>query len=73
MAKLTAAARNAIPTKSFAIPEERKFPIIDRNHAAEAKARASGTKYQSRVFAAVARKFPGMGAANKTHSMSSMS
>ena len=75
MAKLTTAARNAIPTRSFAIPSERKFPIADRSHAANAKARASGTKYQGRVFAAVARKYPDMGSkspANKTHSLSSM-
>ena len=32
MAKLTAAARNAIPTSKFAGPG-RTFPINDRNHA----------------------------------------
>jgi hypothetical protein len=40
MAKLTAAARRAIPTSKFALPDERKYPIEDRSHAANAKARA---------------------------------
>jgi hypothetical protein len=35
MAKLTAAARKKIPTKSFAGPE-RSYPIQDRSHAANA-------------------------------------
>jgi hypothetical protein len=72
--KLTAASRNAIPTRDFAIPSERKFPIENRSHAANAKSRASGTKYQGRVDAAVRRKFPDMGKrdASKTVSLASM-
>ena len=41
MAKLTARTRAAIPTSKFALPSERKFPIPDRAHAANAKARAT--------------------------------
>jgi hypothetical protein len=37
--KLTAAARKKIPTKDFAGPG-RSYPIEDRNHAINAKARA---------------------------------
>jgi hypothetical protein len=37
--KLTAAARKKIPTKEFAGPD-RSYPIEDRAHAANAKARA---------------------------------
>jgi hypothetical protein len=40
MAKLTAKARSKIPTSQFAGPN-RTFPIQDRAHAANAKARAS--------------------------------
>lgn len=40
MAKLTAAARKAIPTSKFAGPD-RSYPIEDRAHAANAKARAT--------------------------------
>jgi hypothetical protein len=39
MAKLDAAQRKAIPTKEFAGPD-RSYPIEDRPHAANAKARA---------------------------------
>lgn len=41
MAKLKAATRNAIPTSKFALPAERKYPINDKAHAANAKARAT--------------------------------
>lgn len=40
MAKLDAADRNALPAKDFALPG-RRFPVNDRSHAANAKARAS--------------------------------
>ena len=40
MAKLTAAARKAIPASKFALPGGR-YPIEDRSHAANAKARAT--------------------------------
>lgn len=39
MAELTAAARKKIPTKEFAGPG-RSYPVNDRSHAANAKARA---------------------------------
>lgn len=41
MSKLTSAERNKIPSKEFGMPGERKYPMPDRNHAANAKARAS--------------------------------
>ena len=40
MAKLSAKARNAIPTAQFAGPD-RSYPIEDKAHAANAKARAT--------------------------------
>lgn len=61
MGVLHAAARKALPSKSFALPSERKYPIEDRSHAANAKARASGKPEQRQVDAAVARKYPDMG------------
>lgn len=64
MAKLTAKARNAIPTKEFALPAERKFPIPDRSHAQNALARAAQSDVPSikaKVTAAVHRKYPDMG------------
>ena len=40
MAKLTTAARNKLPDSAFAGPN-RSYPINDKAHAANAKARAS--------------------------------
>ena len=41
MAKLTTAKRKKIPKSEFGLPGERKFPMPDRSHAANAKARAT--------------------------------
>lgn len=40
MAKLSSARRNKLPKLSFGMPGERKYPMPDRAHAANAKARA---------------------------------
>lgn len=41
MAILRAAKRNALPSSSFGLPGSRKYPMPDRSHAANAKARAT--------------------------------
>ena len=41
MAKLTTQARDKLPLTSFGLPGSRKFPMPDKAHAANAKARAS--------------------------------
>lgn len=41
MAKLTTKQRKKIPSRKFALPGERKYPITDKKHAANAKARAT--------------------------------
>lgn len=41
MAKLTAKARNKLPSSDFALPKERKYPVQDKAHAANAKSRAT--------------------------------
>jgi hypothetical protein len=41
MAKLTDKARDKLPAKDFAEPDKRAFPIEDKAHARNAKARAS--------------------------------
>jgi len=41
MAKLTTKKRNKIPKSEFGMPKERKYPLSDRAHAINAKARAS--------------------------------
>lgn len=40
MAKLTSKQRNKLPKSDFGMPGERKYPMPDKSHAANAKARA---------------------------------
>jgi len=40
MAKLTTSQRKHMPDHEYALPGPRKYPINDRSHAANAKARA---------------------------------
>jgi hypothetical protein len=68
MAKLSSAARKAIPTKSFAEPDKRKYPIEDEAHARNALARVeqSGTPAEkAKVKAAVRKKYPSIGKSGK--------
>ena len=41
MSKLTAQAKHHLPKSSFGLPGSEKYPMPDRRHAANAKARAS--------------------------------
>jgi hypothetical protein len=41
MAKLTSKSRSKLPATKFALPEQKKYPINDKAHAQNAKARAS--------------------------------
>lgn len=41
MGKLKTSTRNALPRSSFGMPGSRKYPMPDKSHAANAKARAS--------------------------------
>jgi hypothetical protein len=41
LGKLTAAKRDRIPSSKFGLPGSRKYPMPDRSHAANAKARAT--------------------------------
>jgi transketolase len=64
-ADLTADARDDLKTKSFAIPKGRHYPIEDKAHASNALARVDqngNPKEKSQVYAAVAKKFPGLAA-----------
>ncbi len=49
MATLTTKARKAIPKKEFGLPGEKKYPMPDRAHAANAKARASEMEKKRRL------------------------
>ena len=41
MAKLKTSTRDKLPAKAFAEPEKRAYPVEDKPHARNAKARAS--------------------------------
>lgn len=41
MSKLTSKSRNKLPKSEFGLPGEKKYPMPDKNHARNAKARAS--------------------------------
>ncbi len=61
--KLTTKTRNAIPTKSFALPG-RRYPIEDKSHARNALSRVAqnGTPAEkATVRAKVKRKYPSIG------------
>lgn len=41
MADLTSSKRDSLPKKTFGLPGQRKYPMPDKSHAENAKARAS--------------------------------
>jgi hypothetical protein len=49
MAKLTAAKRNKIPKSEFGLPDKKKYPMQDRSHAANAKARAAQMEKKGKI------------------------
>jgi hypothetical protein len=49
MAKLTAKSRNKLPKSEFALPKERKYPVNDKAHAKNAKARASEMEHKGKI------------------------
>jgi hypothetical protein len=51
MAKLTAAKRNKIPKSEFGLPGEKKYPMPDKAHARNAKARASQMETKGKLSA----------------------
>jgi len=64
MAVLNAAARNALPTSSFAMPAQRRFPINNPSHARAALSMAHYAPNPSAIRAAVARRFPAIDVRN---------
>lgn len=51
MAKLTAAKRKALPKSKFGMPGSEKYPMPDKSHAANAKARASQMEKKGKLSA----------------------
>jgi len=49
MADLKAKARNKLPKSDFGMPGERKYPLNDKSHARNAKARASEMENKGKI------------------------
>ncbi|HLI65583.1 MAG TPA: DUF6582 domain-containing protein [Caulobacteraceae bacterium] len=56
MAELKAKTRNKLPAKDFAEPKKRAYPVEDKAHARNAKARASQAANAGRMSKAEERK-----------------
>ncbi|HKD05912.1 MAG TPA: hypothetical protein VKB79_08420 [Bryobacteraceae bacterium] len=56
MSKLNAAKENSEPKSDFGLPEQRKYPMPDKAHARNAKARASQQRRRGRLNAAEEKK-----------------
>lgn len=56
MAKLSSKSRNALPSSDFALPGSRKYPMPDKSHAANAKARASQMEKAGKISASTKAK-----------------
>lgn len=54
--ELTAAKRKKIPTSEFGMPGSRKYPMPDKSHAANAKARATQQVRRGKLSSASAAK-----------------
>lgn len=56
MARLTAKTRKSLPAKDFALPKQRKFPVENKSHAVNAKARATQAVKAGRMSKATEKK-----------------
>ena len=56
MGKLTAKSRNALPKSSFGEPSKRAYPMPDKSHAENAKARATQMVKKGKLSRASAAK-----------------
>jgi hypothetical protein len=51
MAELSTKKRESLPASKFGLPEERKYPMPDKSHARNAKARASQERHDGNLTA----------------------
>lgn len=56
MAKLNTAERKHIPSSEFGLPGSRKYPMPDRSHAQNAKARATQMVKRGKLSSGAAAK-----------------
>ena len=51
MAELTTRRRKSLPKSEFGLPEEHKYPMPDKSHARNAKARAAQQRNEGNLTA----------------------
>ena len=56
MAKLTTKQRKALPKSAFALPADKEYPVNDRKHAANAKARATQMEKKGKLSPSTKKK-----------------
>jgi len=56
MSTLNEKKRDQLPESKFGLPDERKYPMPDKSHARNAKARASQAQNAGRISAADEKK-----------------
>ena len=56
MSTLSEKQRDKMPESKFGLPDERKYPMPDKSHARNAKARASQAQNAGRISAADEKK-----------------
>lgn len=56
MARLSVKQRDKLPEKAFGLPEERKYPMPDKSHARNAKARAAQQEEKGTITKSEERK-----------------
>ena len=56
MAVLKTSSRNALPARAFGLPGQRKYPMPDKSHAGNAKARATQAVKAGRMSSSTAAK-----------------
>ncbi len=49
MAKLSTKSRDKLPKSDFGLPGEKKYPMPDKSHARNAKARASEMEHKGKL------------------------
>lgn len=63
--ELSSKSRKNLPASAFVYPDERRYPIHDRAHAANALARSKGKPEEGKVRAAVCRRYPDLPACKR--------
>lgn len=56
MSKITTKRRAHLPKDDFGLPESKKYPMPDRRHAANAKARASKEVHEGKLSVSAKRR-----------------